>query len=140
MLPHLGEGTVMADLGWESLVGEEVSLTVSQGSDMDMSMRWLEDGTPVDLTGWDARAQLRRKPGGDLWLSLTTTPDVHGNVITLTDDGWIHIHIDNTETEQAAWNASSRKEGRWDLEVIAPDGDVKRLVMGPCYTSREVTV
>lgn len=130
----------METLGWEALFDTEVELVISQGSDMDLSMQWSVDGTPVDFTGWDARAQLRKKPGGPLWLSLTTTEDEHGNVIMLDDDGMIHLHIDDEETSQEAWNASSRKEGRWDLEVIDPDGSPRRLVMGPVRVSREVTV
>lgn len=131
----------MSEIGFEALFEEPVNMTVSQGSDMDMPLRWLVDTVAVPLVtaGYDMRAQLRRKPGGDLWLDLTTTPDANGNVITLEDDGRITIHIDNVETEQTAWSASSRKSGFWDMEVIYPSGDVVRLVMGTVTVSREVT-
>ena len=131
----------MGDIGFKAIFAEEVTMTVSQGSDMDMPMQWLVDtvAVPFITDGWDARAQLRSRPGSTIWLSLTTTADANGNVITLEDDGRITIHIDHLETEGTAWDAASRAEGRWDLEMIDPTGSPQRLVMGPVKVSQDVT-
>lgn len=117
-------------------------LIVSQGADNTYTYRYgTNDGietTWVDLTTWDARAQFRARPGSDIWLSLTTDPAAASR-ITLDNQGYVSIHVHHTTTEDPAWNTPARAKGVWDLELVAPDGEVTRLVMGVVTVSQDVT-
>lgn len=133
----------MITLGRSALA--TVDIIVSQGADNTYAFRYsTDDGSGavgVDLAGWTARAQLRRKVGGDVWLNLT---DEDG--ITLGADGAVTIHIDDTTTEDTRWNGYSRITdgepqplGVWDLELADPTGYVVRLVEGTVTVSPDVT-
>ncbi|MBO9555601.1 hypothetical protein [Cellulomonas sp.] len=127
----------------QSPVGD---LVVSQGSDNTYRYRYGTRAAPdapveyVDLTGWAGRAQVRPRPGGDVWLSVTTeAPTDHGSTLTLDADGFVTLHVHHSETEQPAWNSPARAKGAWDLELVAPNGEVVRLVMGEVLVSADVT-
>ena len=133
----------MAVLGREALV--ECDIIVTQGADNAYAFRYStrtgDTTTPVDLTGWSARAQLRRTWGGEIWLSA---PDQAA--ITLTSTGDVVLAIDAATTEDPAWNSRSKvvdgepqARGVWDLELINPDGRVTRLVQGTVTVSPDVT-
>lgn len=133
----------MAVLGREALASCDIIVT--QGADNAYAFRYsTRTGnvtTPVDLTGWSARAQLRRTWGGEIWLSLTNTDG-----ITLTDTGGVVVDIPAAVTEDPAWNTrlkvtggEPQARGVWDLELINPDGHVTRLVQGTVTVSPDVT-
>jgi hypothetical protein len=115
-----------------------VNIVISQGADNIYQFRWstLDDvtgvKTPVDLTGYSARSQLRQKVGGPVWAELTSDD----NSITLGTDGLITVILDDTVTEDPAWN--NYKSGVWDLEV-EKDGLVTRFVEGGVTVSPDVT-
>lgn len=119
-------------------------IIVSQGADNNFGFRWSRNGTPVQLETeeWVLEAQFRKSPGSSVWLSLTSVDAdlTEGSCIVMNDDGEIVVHIDHEETEDSAWNASSRKSGVWDLEAFRPSTDEKvRLVMGTVTVSPDVT-
>lgn len=122
-------------------------ILVSRGSDNEYVYQYGTQETggefvPQDWAGWDARAQLRggRTPSpAALWLTLTTTLD-EGTGIVLDDEGLVRVLIDHRETEKAAWWSGARLKGEWDLELVAPGGAVKRLIMGKVSVSPDVTV
>ena len=133
----------MAVLGREALV--ECDIIVTQGADCAFAFRYSTSTsgttTPVDLTGWSARAQLRRTWGGEVWLTAT-----HEDAITLTATGDVVLAIDAATTEDPAWNTRSKvtagepqARGVWDLELIDPTGRVTRLVQGSVIVSPDVT-
>ena len=132
----------MAVLGRSALV--ECDIIVSQGATNEYSFRYATDdgtATPVDLTSWSARAQLRHKVGGEVWLSLT---DEDG--ITLGADGLVSILIEPAATEVPAWNGYAKlragvpvPSGVWDLELESPTGYVVRLVEGVVTVAPDVT-
>ena len=64
-------------------------------------------------------------------LSLTTE---NGGLALGTTDGTIALYLGATATGALSW-----KKGVYDLEMIAPNGDVIRLVAGAVSVSREVT-
>lgn len=115
-------------------------LVISQGADQTFTYRYGQsDGAStswVDLTGWTARAQLRDRPGGTVWASLTSQDD-DGSRITLDNLGYVSVVLTHTTTEDSAWNR--RTDGVWDLELVNPDGEVLRLVMGKVTVSADVT-
>lgn len=130
----------------------EGDLVISQGSDNTFVYRYsTSDGTtttPVDLTGWQARAQIRRQPGGEVWVSLdSTAATAAGSTIALAVDGTITVYLHHAETEPWPVSRASSMDssgalvpsGVWDLELVAPTGEVKRLVMGRVSVSADVT-
>lgn len=129
------------ELGRAALV--VCDIVVSQGADNDFVFRY---GTQsggvtswVDLTaGYGARAQLRARPGAEVWVDLTTDLS-GGSGIVLDAEGFVRVHVHHTETEGAAWNSAARARGVWDLELVKPGGEVVRLVMGAVTVSPDVT-
>lgn len=110
-----------------------VDLIIAQGADNAYSFRYSRevDGvrTPVDLTGYVARGQIRRRVGEEVYLDLAG--------ILLTADGAIQITIPAGETEAPEWN--KRREGVWDLELVSPDGGVVRFAAGAVSIVPDVT-
>lgn len=109
-----------------------VDLILAQGADNSFEFRYSETVdevvTPVDLSGWSARGQIRRSPGGELWVELQPTLD---------SEGVVSFSIGHAVTEDAAWDR--RSSGVWDLELIDPDGKVTRFVEGTVTVSHDVT-
>lgn len=109
------------------------SLEIRQG--MTDRYRWpISDpatGTPLDISGWSARGQVRKWPGADTVLHEWST--TAGN-LTLGVDGYLTITV--SPAESSAWDWS---EGRYDIELTKPDGDVIRVAAGPVMVSPEIT-
>lgn len=115
----------------------KANLVVSQGADNLYQFRWSQKDaagivTPVDLTGYTGRAQLRTKVGGAVWIELTTPDD-----ILLGADGSIAIMIGDEATSVEAWNAY--KSGVWDIELSSPGGVVTRFAEGSVTVAPDVT-
>lgn len=85
------------------------------------------DGSVFPLTGYTARMQVRQRHGSASPL-LTLTPAVNGAAGTVT--------ITMTAAETAAL-----PPGRcvYDLELVAPDTSVTRLIEGALLVDAEVT-
>lgn len=110
-----------------------VNLVVAQGADNTFSFRYSEtvEGvtTPVDLSGYTARGQLRDGVGRTLWLELDD--------ISLDSGGVIQFSIPAATTEADVWN--TRNTGVWDMELTSPAGSVVRFVSGSVSVSHDVT-
>jgi hypothetical protein len=105
-------------------------ITMYQGATFDQQFIWKIDDTPVDLTTYTARMQVRRDYGAtDTIVDLTD-----GDGITLGEDGEIDIYID-------AEDASDLPSGSfvYDLELESDSGEVTRLLQGKFVISPEVT-
>ena len=90
-------------------------------------------GDPVDLSGYTARAQVRESVSSPTVLAEWTTQN--GRLaITNGTQGEITWLISATETAGYTW-----PEGVWDLELVAPSGEVERLLEGRIVVSPEVT-
>ena len=126
----------------------QVDLLVCQGADnayaFTYSRRTGETMTAVDLSTWSARAQLRTRVGGNVWLTLTNPEG-----IVLDADGSITLTIGHEITEDPAWNTYAKldsKTGRpvpsgvWDLELTdGASGSPLRFVEGRVTVSPDVT-
>lgn len=111
-----------------------VNLHIPQGTDPTYVLRYSagDPAAPVDLTGWTARAQIRKTVGGEVWLSLAD-----GAGITLDDQGTITVSITHETTEDEVWNGRDR--GVWDLELVNPSGKITRFAEGTVKVSHDVT-
>lgn len=133
----------MTTIGREALT--EIDLLIAQGADFRLAIRYSRGDTPVDLNTWQARTQLRRKHGGDIWLTVHTGIDSPAS-LSLDNAGMIILDIPATVTEDPAWNTRSKlvsgepqPTGVWDLELIDPDGAVIRIAQGTVTVSPDVT-
>lgn len=110
------------------------ALHIEQGATFDVTLTWKDSaGTPVDLTGYSARAQVR-----SMHTSATPIVDmtVGGGQLALGGAaGTIRILL--TDTVTAALPAPFA--GVWDLELESGTGVTTRLLAGAATVSPEVT-
>lgn len=116
----------------------KVPLKIFQGATFTKSLTWKaapdEDSArvPVDLTGCTARMQVRTKVGASIpLLSLTTE---NGGISLGGTAGTIGLLIDADDTAELSWTS-----GVYDLEIVHPGGQVRRLMYGSVTVSPEVT-
>lgn len=108
-------------------------LTIYQGATLRRTFVWKapdEDGTltPVDLTDWTAVAQVRIN--GSVVLTIDSG---HGMTVG-TDDGSVTLLV-----AADAVNALPSGSGAWSLELQAPDGgDRVVLLSGPAQVVERV--
>ena len=111
------------------------NITIEQGATLRLTFKWeTKDGlgvvTPVDLSSYTARMQVRQNTTADTAvLSLTSPGD-----ITLGADG--SIVVEATPAQTAAINI---RAGVYDLELEDSTGRVTRFVQGKVAVSPEVT-
>lgn len=105
-------------------------LYVEQGATFELSIIWKDnEGTPIDITGYIARMQIRQNYDLDPIISLTD-----GNGIVL---GGVDGTIDITITDEQTTDIEILR-GKYDLELEL-GGVVTRLIQGGVEISREVT-
>lgn len=117
-------------------------LVISRGADNIYTFVWKTSNgaqppvvTPVDITGYTAHAQLRRRVGQPVWLDLTSSP--LAGIVLGGATGTVTITVSRANTTSDDW--SSYVEGVWDLEMTSPGGIVTRLVQGKVTVSQDVT-
>lgn len=107
---------------------------IEQGATFKMQFIWQtgEPPVPVNLTGYTAAMQIRASVGSsDILVNLTT----ENGGISLEDAlGVINLYIPSSQTAIFNWHV-----GVFDLEMIAPSGEVIRLIQGTVTVSHEVT-
>lgn len=101
-------------------------LTIEQGADFELTIPVLDAaGAAQTVTGWTARAQVRRRTDDPTPLAeLTCTCTGAQVVVTVpaaTSTGW-------------SWTA-----GRYQIELEDPAGAVTRLAQGRVVVSPEIT-
>lgn len=104
-------------------------LTVYRGDTEVATFRLWETvvgGTPTDLTGATARAEIRDTTGGTLLLALVV-------VITLPNEV-------NVSIPASSWAGFPRRSSAvWDLEITYPGAIVRTLVAGGVTIAGDVT-
>ena len=108
-------------------------ITVYQGQTFVQPLVWKDNAqTPINLTGFTARLQIRRNVRSpDVLHSMTT----ENGGITLGDlFGTIELTIPAATSSLFAFRSAV-----YDLELIAPGGAVTRLMEGEVTVSPEVT-
>jgi hypothetical protein len=110
----------------------QLNLVIEQGATFDTTVTWTADGTPVDLTGYTARMKVAEDYDSTPALSLTSSPAAG---LTLGGTaGTIRIVITDEQTATLAIES-----GKYDLELEAADGTVRRLLRGNVSVLQEVT-
>ena len=95
-----------------------------------------DPGDTFDLTGCEARLEIRPKAGSDvLLISLSEEPSEDGSLDLTGTDGGISIYISPTATLKL-----TGKTAAWDLFLEWPSGlDVDKIVMGAVAIDPNVT-
>lgn len=108
------------------------NITIEQGATFTLNLIWKDsNNTPVNLTGYTARMQVRhRYSSTDTLLSLTTE---NGGITLGGSAGTIAVVASATATA-----AISDRAGFYDLELVNA-GVVTRLVQGVVSITPEVT-
>lgn len=107
-------------------------LTIEQGATYRKTFRWTSDGVPVDLAGYKARMQIRRTHRSLEVLLEATTENGRFTISALAGE----IHLDLSEADTAALPPRSAV---FDIELVAADGVVTRLIEGDVTVTPEVT-
>lgn len=109
-----------------------LNLLCPQGATFTTQLTWKTDTTPVDLTNYTARMQVRSSWSSDTKIADLTT--ANGGITLGGTAGTILITI--TATATAAMPAGVAV---YDLELVAGSGTVTRLVQGNFTITPEVT-
>lgn len=91
-----------------------------------------DNSTPLDLSGYTARMQVRSKTGKNLMYELTTE---NGGLTLGGANGTITFYISHLDTD-----APQYAKGVYDLEIIDLTGDVIPLIAGSFNLVDQVTV
>jgi len=106
---------------------------IEQGADFFWTLTYKDNiGTPVDLTGYSARMQVREDYSSPLALVDISTDS--GEVTLGGAAGTIHIHLSAVETSALDFTTA-----KYDLEIADSQGVVTRLLQGAVTLSHEIT-
>ncbi len=112
-------------------------IRIEQGATFQRRFTWKDpSGNLVNLTGYVAKLQVRLTP-----TSLTTLFDLSstaGDIVLGGAAGTIDVTITDTETAALALGDQGIS-AVYDLQLIAPDGTVYRLVEGKAILTPRVT-
>jgi hypothetical protein len=106
----------------------EFALQVYRGDTYSWSFAlWenIERTQPVDLTGATAKAEIRAKPGGELWVDMPLT-------VTLPN-----IIVADLSADDSRKLVS--KLGAWDLQLTLDDGTVATVIAGGVFVTPDTT-
>ncbi len=116
------------------------SITIEQGATFELVATYKNSsGTPVDLTSYGARMQIRSTYDSNVTLvSLTTTLDSDGSGIVITpSSGSLYIRL-----SAASSSALNFSQGVYDLEIYSGSGNteyVTRILEGNVKLYKQVT-
>ncbi len=118
-------------------------ITLEQGATFDLPLRYrAPSGTPVDLTGYSAKMQVREAPASAVFVEFNSS---------LTSNGFIFLTgpaenredgaNGNLRVFMTAANSAAlpRFAGRYDLELADSTGYVIRLLEGQFPVEPEIT-
>lgn len=113
------------------MIPGKYNIVCPQGATFSQQLTWIIGETPVDLTGYTARMQVREKHTSTIYnLNLTTE---NGGITLGGDEGTILITIDANDTGDLV-----AKEYVYDLELDS-GGEVTRIIEGKFIVTPEVT-
>ena len=116
------------------MTAKQVDIAIEQGATLTLSITWKNaDGTPVDLTGYTAKMQVRWKYVDTN--ALLTFSSTGGTIVLGGVSGTVDIN-----GMAAVTGVTEPKYGVYDLELTKTStGFVKRLIQDRALVSPEVT-
>lgn len=115
------------------MAAAEYNFEIEQGASFSKTVVWKDgDGAPVDLTSYAARMQVRQSVSAAEVLFEFTTEN--GRIALGGTAGSVTLTATAVDTAAITW-----RRGKYDLELVAPDNSVTRLLFGQITVSREVT-
>lgn len=105
--------------------------TILQGDTLSNAPVWKINSTPVNVTGYSAKMQVRRAVDGSLVVELSSA---NGRIAVGTTDGKFTLALTAGETA-----ALPTGQFLYDLEVTAPDATVTTLLHGGFTINPQVT-
>jgi hypothetical protein len=110
-----------------------VDLTIEQGATFAQLLIWKDSaGSLINLTGYTARMQIRPTVDSDTVIASLTTEN--GGISLSVINGSISLSIPAAYTALMTFVTAV-----YDLEMIATDATVTRLIQGAVVLSKEVT-
>jgi hypothetical protein len=124
------------------------SFTIEQGATVDFEIAYKDsNGNPIDLTGYQARMQLRPSPGSStLYLTLSSSLGDCGTGLNMSGSGGLNPPTSGTIGIYIAAITSSLLDfdlASYDLEISSGSGNcyiVNRLLEGKVKLSRNITL
>ncbi|TDK63561.1 hypothetical protein [Sapientia aquatica] len=117
-----------------------VNITVNQGTSLPytFTLTYL-DNSVYNLTGYDARLQVRRTYGDTTWLINCTV--ANGKLVINAAAGTITWHIIPSDTMSIRFNNKDDDtlDCVYDLEITDPTGNIYKPAGGTLTINREVT-
>ena len=123
------------------------NFTIEQGSTLDFEIAYKDaNSNPIDLTGYQARMQIKNQPGGaTTYLTLSSSLDGSGTGLNLSGSagtnpptsGTIGVYIAAITSSLLDFNTAF-----YDLELVTgsgPTATVTRVIEGKINLSKEVT-
>lgn len=111
---------------------QKENLSVPQGTTYRHKIEYrYPDGSPVDLTGFTARMQIRETVDSAvvLWEA-----DFGSDIVIDGKNGDVFLKIPAVDTETWGWSMAM-----FDLEIISQTGEVTRIMEGRVRVTPEVT-
>ena len=125
------------------MAAAKYSFTIEQGATLDFQIDWTdESGSAIDLTGYEARMQIRPQVQSDeVFISLTSTLQPDGTGINLNggngtqplESGSIGVYISAYSSSLLTFDKAV-----YDLEMVSGNY-VTRLMEGYVNLSKNVT-
>ncbi len=115
------------------MAAAKYKLKLEQGVTLRKPFTWRAASDPVILTGYKARMQIRPEIDSSAVLAELTTEN-GGILIEAPTTGTFVLYLDDVITAALEFD-----QAVYDVEMIAPNGDVTRVMQGVVTLSREVT-
>jgi hypothetical protein len=111
------------------LLPSTLDLDVYRGDDLRLGMELRSnDESPIDVTGWEIRAQVRKRPRSNTLLASFTVE------ITDAEAGTFDVVLSAADT------AGLPQVAVWDLETVDAQGETRTRVAGEVRMYGEVTL
>lgn len=107
-----------------------------QGEDWTFTVAWKDaSGNLVNLTGYSARMQVRKRFEDGVLIELT---DTNARILMGGASGFVQLKLTASETA-VVLSSDWANPHVYDLELTAPGGKVTKLMKGTLANLREVT-
>jgi hypothetical protein len=121
-------------------VAGRYDIDCEKGATFRRVVQWSDgSGSPVNLTGYTARMQVRESFASTSTVASLTTSN--GGITLAHSTGGITLYLSAIQTAALSTSAAFADtwEGVYDLELVAGNGDVTRLLSGAFLVVPEVT-